>query len=65
MFIRYEKSNLVKLDILLNRELVDAFSMIVHESMAYARGRFVCEKLKEIIPMHRLKCRSRQPSDRR
>ena len=49
---RYQKSNLVKLDVLLNRELVDAFSMIVHESNAYARGRFVCEKLKEIIPMH-------------
>jgi len=51
-FIRYEKSNLVKLDVLLNKELVDAFSMIVHESEAYARGRFVCEKLKDIIPMH-------------
>lgn len=51
-FIRYEKSNLVKLDVLLNKELVDAFSMIVHESNAYARGRFVCKKLKEIIPMH-------------
>jgi len=51
-FIRYEKSNVVKLDVLLNKELVDAFSMIVHESKAAARGRFVCEKLKEIIPMH-------------
>lgn len=51
-FDRYEKSNVVKMDILLNKELVDAFSMIVHESKAYARGRFVCEKLKEIIPMH-------------
>jgi GTP-binding protein LepA len=51
-FIRYEKSSLVKLDILLNKELVDAFSMIVHESKAYNRGRFVCEKLKEIIPPH-------------
>ena len=51
-FIRYQKSNLVKLDVLLNRDLVDAFSMIVHESKAYARGRFVCQKLKEIIPMH-------------
>ena len=51
-FIRYEKSQLVKLDVLLNKDLVDAFSMIVHESKAYARGRFVCEKLKEIIPMH-------------
>ena len=40
------------MDILLNKDLVDAFSMIVHESKAYARGRFVCEKLKEIIPMH-------------
>ena len=51
-FDRYEKSNLVKLDILLNKEMVDAFSMIVHESKAYGRARFVCEKLKEVIPMH-------------
>ena len=51
-FTRYEPSKVVKLDILLNKDLVDAFSMIVHESKAYARGRFVCSKLKEIIPMH-------------
>lgn len=51
-FDRYEKSQLVKLDILLNREIVDAFSMIVHESKAYSRARFVCKKLKEVIPMH-------------
>ncbi len=51
-FIRYQKSQLVKLDVLLNKELVDAFSMIVHESEAYDRGRFVCKKLKEVIPMH-------------
>jgi len=51
-FLRYEKSNLVKLDILLNKDLVDACSMIVHESKAYYRGKFVCEKLKDIIPMH-------------
>ncbi len=51
-FTRYEPSKVVKLDILLNKELVDAFSMIVHESKAYARGRFVCAKLKEIIPMY-------------
>ncbi|MBQ1228346.1 MAG: translation elongation factor 4, partial [Firmicutes bacterium] len=51
-FDRYEKSQVVKMDVLLNRDLVDAFSMIVHESKAYSRGRFVCEKLKEIIPMH-------------
>ena len=51
-FIRYQKSTLVKMDVLLNKEIVDAFSMIVHESEAYERGRFVCRKLKEVIPMH-------------
>ncbi len=51
-FIRYEPSHLVKLDLLLNREMVDAFSMIVHESVAYSRGRFICKKLKDIIPSH-------------
>ncbi|MDD5922217.1 MAG: translation elongation factor 4 [Eubacteriales bacterium] len=51
-FVRYEKSDLVKLDVLLNKDLVDAFSMIVHRSEAYARGRFVVKKLKEVIPMH-------------
>lgn len=51
-FSRYEPSKVVKLDILLNKDMVDAFSMIVHESKAYSRGRFVCSKLKEIIPMH-------------
>lgn len=51
-FLRYEKARLVKLDILLNKDLVDAFSMIVHESKAQPRGKFVCEKLKEVIPMH-------------
>ena len=51
-FLCYRESKLVKLDVLLNKELVDAFSMIVHESEEYTRGRFVCEKLKEIIPMH-------------
>ena len=51
-FVRYEPSKFVKMDILLNKELVDAFSMIVHESKAYQRGKFVCEKLKEVIPMH-------------
>ena len=51
-FLRYEPSKLVKLDILLNKEMVDAFSMIVHESTAYERGRFVCSKLKDVIPSH-------------
>jgi len=51
-FLRYENSKIVKLDILLNKEQVDAFSMLVHESKAYQRGRFVCEKLKDVIPRH-------------
>lgn len=46
----YEKSKLVKLDILLNGEIVDALSFIVHESKAYTRGRRIAEKLKEAIP---------------
>ncbi|MBE5817341.1 MAG: elongation factor 4, partial [Clostridiales bacterium] len=46
----YEKSELVKLDILLNGDLVDAFSMIIHKDRAYAKGRFVAEKLKDVIP---------------
>lgn len=51
-FARYERAPLVKLDILLNREIVDAFSMIVHEEKAYSRARFVCRRLKDVIPMH-------------
>ena len=46
----YKKSQLVKLDILLNGEMVDALSFIVHSSKAYARGRKIAEKLKESIP---------------
>ncbi len=48
----YEQSKLVKLDILINREEVDALSFIVHEGTAYERGRKMCEKLKEEIPRH-------------
>ncbi len=46
----YEQSRLVKLDILLNGDIVDALSFIVHADKAYARGRRICEKLKENIP---------------
>lgn len=46
----YERSELVKLDILINKEEVDALSFIVHSGTAYERGRKMCEKLKEEIP---------------
>lgn len=46
----YERSELVKLDILINKEEVDALSFIVHSATAYERGRRMCEKLKEEIP---------------
>ncbi|HBF76935.1 MAG TPA: elongation factor 4, partial [Clostridiaceae bacterium] len=46
----YKKSELVKLDILINSEIVDALSMIVPSERAYARGRAMAEKLKELIP---------------
>ncbi|NBI05668.1 translation elongation factor 4 [Senegalia massiliensis] len=48
----YEQSELVKLDILINKELVDAFSIIAHKDKAYERGRMIAEKLKDVIPRH-------------
>jgi len=48
----YEQSQLVKLDILINHEQVDALSFIVHKDGAYERGRKMCEKLKGEIPRH-------------
>ena len=48
--IGYEKSDLVKVDILLNGDLCDALSMIVHREKAYYKGRAITEKLKDVIP---------------
>lgn len=48
--VGYKKSDLVKLDIMLNGEVCDALSLIVHRDKAYARGRAIAEKLKEVIP---------------
>ncbi|NLO82891.1 MAG: elongation factor 4 [Clostridiales bacterium] len=49
-YIGYKKADLVKLDILLNGEVVDALSTIVHREKAYAKGRAIAQKLKEVIP---------------
>ena len=49
-FKEYRRSNLVKLDIHINGEPVDAFSFIVHKDMAYTRGKKMVEKLKTVIP---------------
>ncbi|MSU02912.1 translation elongation factor 4 [Tissierella pigra] len=48
----YQQSELVKMDILINGELVDAFSLIVHEEKAYERGRNIAERLVDVIPRH-------------
>ncbi len=48
----YKRSNLVKMDLYLNGEIVDALSLIVHADKAYARGRRIAEKLKDTIPRH-------------
>lgn len=50
--VGYKESKLVKLDILINKEVVDALSFIVHEEKAYERGRKIAEKLKGEIPRH-------------
>lgn len=46
----YKTSHLVKMDIMLNGEIVDALSSIVHKDFAYQRGKLICEKLKDLIP---------------
>ena len=50
--IEYQKADLVKMTVLVNAEPVDALSMIVHRTRAEARGRGMCEKLKDLIPRH-------------
>lgn len=50
--IGYRRSELVKLDILINSEMVDAFSLIVHEEKAYERARTIAERLVDVIPRH-------------
>ena len=51
-FKEYREAQLVKLDVMLNKDIIDAFSLIVHESKAVARGRMICERLKDEIPRH-------------
>lgn len=48
----YQSSDLIKMDILVNGEIVDALSLIVHREKAYERGRKICERMKEEIPRH-------------
>lgn len=51
-FARYQESDLVKLDILINGEVVEAFSLIIHQDSAYHVGKEITEKLKTLIPRH-------------
>ena len=48
--IGYKESNLVKMDIMINKEVIDALSVITHKDFAYKRGKAIVSKLKELIP---------------
>ncbi|MGZ3633850.1 MAG: elongation factor 4, partial [Parachlamydiaceae bacterium] len=54
-FDSYEKSDIIKLEIRINEEPVDAFSCLVHRSKAESKGRALCERLKDVIPMQLFK----------
>ena len=56
----YVVSDLVKMDILINKEQVDALSFIIHETRAFVRGKAMCEKLKDEIPRHSSQFQFRQ-----
>ena len=51
-FLKYDASHLIRLDILINSERMEAFSQIVHHDKAYNTGKTLVEKLKELIPKH-------------
>jgi GTP-binding protein LepA len=51
-FVGYEYSELDKVDILINNDVVEAFSMIIHSSKTYTKGSDIVTKLKELIPRH-------------
>ena len=60
--IGYREGELVKMTIMVNAEPVDALSMIVHRDAAEARGRHMCERMKDLIPRHLFKIPSRRRS---
>ena len=54
-FDGYEKGDIIKLEVRINEEPIDAFSMLVHRTKAESRGRALCKKLREVIPQHLFK----------